>query len=127
MERVPATELRPTQLYVSAEKLRGVLGWFDADDPEYGPLPAFRHEGEWYLADGHTRAFVAWLAGADRISVERDRTVRTEHDFGVYRQCIRWCAEAGVERVPDLRGRVVGAEAYERRWVERCRRAGEGD
>lgn len=123
MATVAVAELHPTQLYLSAEKLRGVLEWFDVEDPAYGPLPAFRHQGEWYLADGHSRAFVAWLAGAERMPVERDRTVRTDHDFEVYGQCIRWCAEAGVTGVPGLRGRVHGAAAYERRWVQRCRRA----
>ena len=125
MPTVPVTELRPSQLYLSAAKLRAVLEWFDVDEPTYGPLAAFRHDGEWYLADGHTRAFVAWLAGADRFPVERDRSVRTDHDFAVYRRCVEWCAEAGVRTVPDLRGRVVGPDAYERRWVERCRRVAE--
>jgi len=113
--------VRPTQLYLSSEKLAGVLEWFDFDVPNYEPLPAFEHEGAWYLADGHTRAFAAALAGATTLRIEREASVRDEHDFEVYLACIDWCAEAGVETVRDLSGRVVGPETYQQRWIERCR------
>ncbi len=121
---VPIDALGPTQQYLSAGKLRDVVGWFDFDDPQdYGTLPAFEHDGEWYLADGHTRAFVAHLAGADRFRVERDPRVRTEHDFELYLTCIEWCREAGVRTVPDLAGRVLDPETFECEWVDRCHRA----
>ncbi|APW97308.1 histone acetyltransferase [Halobiforma lacisalsi AJ5] len=123
---LPRAEVRPTQLYLSSEKLAGVLEWFDFDEPEYEPLPAFEHRGAWYLADGHTRAFAASLAGVDTIRIERDPAVRETYDFEVYRRCIEWCAEAGVETVDDLHGRVVGPEAYRELWVDRCQRVGDG-
>jgi len=118
---VPTEAVRPTQLYLSTAKLAGVLEWFDPEDPNYDPLPAFRHGGEWYLADGHTRAFVAGLAGADRLRIER-APVREDHDFAVYRAAIEWCREAGIETIAGLHGRLVGPEEYERLWVDRCRR-----
>lgn len=116
-------QLRPTQLYLSSEKLEAVVEWFDFDDPRYGALPAFTHDGDWYLADGHTRAFVAYLAGAETFRVERDDDVREEYDFEEYLTCIEWCSEAGVETIPDLCGRIVSPETYEERWLERCRHA----
>jgi len=118
--RLPLLEVRPTQLYLSSRKLARVVEWFDFDEPAYGPLPAFERDGEWYLADGHTRAFVADLAGEERLSVEREEALREEHDFEVYLACIGWCADAGVETVRDLRGRVVGPDTYEECWIERC-------
>lgn len=119
---LPLDDVRPTQLYLSSEKLAGVLEWFDFDDPNYGRLPAFEHDGEWYLSDGHTRAFAAVLAGEERLRIERDPAVREEYDFDVYLACIDWCAEAGVETVRDLRGRVVEPETFVAQWVERCQR-----
>lgn len=119
--RLPIEDVHPTQLYLSSEKLAAVVDWFDFDAPRDDPLPAFEHEGEWYLSDGHTRAFAAWLAGADRIAVERDPEVREAYDFDVYLTCIEWCAEEGVETIPDLRGRVVEPATYEAVWVDRCR------
>ncbi|WP_049927764.1 hypothetical protein [Halopiger goleimassiliensis] len=123
---LPIEDVRPTQLYLSSEKLAAVLDWFDCDDPNYGTVPAFEHDGEWYLSDGHTRAFAAFLAGSETLALERDAAVRTEYDFDVYRQCIEWCQSEGVETVADFAGRVVGPEAYERLWVERCQQAGSG-
>lgn len=118
--RLPLGAVRPTQLYLSSEKLAAVVDWFDFDDPNYEPLPAFEHEGAWYLADGHTRAFAAALAGAETLRIERDAEVREKYDFEVYLACIDWCGEAGVETVLDLAGRVVGPETYRRLWVDRC-------
>lgn len=118
--QLPLDEVSPTQLYLSSEKLTGVLEWFDFDDPAYDPVPVFEHESEWYLSDGHTRAFAAALAGADTLQVERDEHLREEYDFEVYLACIDWCSEAGIETVHDLHGRVVEPETYEALWIERC-------
>jgi hypothetical protein len=117
---LPLDEVAPTQLYLSSEKLAGVLAWFDFDEPNYDPLPVFEHEGQWYFSDGHTRAFAAALAGAETLRVERDEQVREEYEFEVYLACLDWCADAGIETIHDLHGRVVDPETYEKRWVERC-------
>jgi hypothetical protein len=62
---LPIDAVRPSQLYLSGAKLASVVERFDFEDPDYDPLPAFEHEGSWYLSDGHTRAFAAYLAGAE--------------------------------------------------------------
>ena len=118
-------EVRPSQLYLSSEKLADVTAWFDFDEPNYGTLPVFDYQGSWYLSDGHTRAFAAYLAGEETLAVERDESVREEYDFEVYRACISWCEKEGVETVPDLRGRIVGPDSFQERWIERCHRVGE--
>lgn len=112
--------VRPTQLYLSSEKLADVIEWFDFDDPNYGTLPVFEHDGECYLSDGHTRAFVAFLAGETRLRIERDESLREEYDFEVYRAAISWCADAGVDTVADLRGRIVEPETFRTVWLDRC-------
>lgn len=125
VRELPIEALRPSQLYLSSEKLADVLAWFDFDDPEYGPLPAFEHEGEWYLSDGHTRAFSAYLAGEETIPVERDEEVREKYDFDVYRACISWCEEEGVESAADFCGRIVEPETFQEVWIDRCQQVGE--
>ncbi len=120
------TDVHPSQLYLSSEKLADVLAWFDFDDPAYGPLPVFEYDGEWYLSDGHTRAFVAYLAGEERLSVERDDEVREVYDFDVYLACISWCEEEGVKTIADLRGRIVEPGTFEEVWIERCKQALDG-
>jgi hypothetical protein len=123
-QELPFADVRPSQLYLSSEKLADVLEWFDFDDPEYGPLPVFEHEGEWYLSDGHTRAFAAYLAGEEALSVERDPEVREKYDFDVYLACLSWCEEEGVEKVSDFRGRIVEPETFQEVWIDRCQQAG---
>lgn len=122
-QRISLQGVRPTQLYLSGEKLAAVLAWFDPETQSYDPLPAFEYEGETYLGDGHTRAFVAWLAGAEALRLEYDQSIPTEYDFDLYRTCIQWCADAGVKTIPDLAGRLLGPDEYQTRWVEQCHRA----
>jgi hypothetical protein len=56
---------------------------------------------------------VAYLAGAETIRISRDEEVQEKYDFEVYRKCIEWCSEAGVETVADFRGRIVEPPTYE--------------
>jgi len=118
--------VQPSQLYLSSGKLASVIEWFDFDDPDYDPLPAFEHDGSWYLSDGHTRAFVAYLAGADSLRIRRDGNLREGYDFDLYLECIEWCDEAGVQSVADLRGRILEPGSFQKRWIDRCDRAADG-
>ncbi|MFB6068888.1 MAG: histone acetyltransferase [Halobacterium sp.] len=120
--RLSLDELRPSQLYLSGEKLAAAAEWFDFDEPNYGTLPVFEYDGEWFLSDGHTRAFLAHLTGFEDVRVERDDGLREEYDVGVYEAAIGWCEDEGVTRVADLAGRVVEPTTYEDVWIERCQR-----
>ena len=121
---VPIDAVRPSQLYLDARKLALVTRWFDFAEPNYDPLPVRKlgSEGDgeprWMLTDGHTRAFVAHLAGADDLRVVRDTD---ELQMGVYRQCVEWCEDEGVTEIADLAGRVLNADDFEEQWVSRCR------
>ena len=129
-------ELRSTQLYLNAGKLAAVLERVDGSDGgnggdgdetafDPGPLPVYEFDGDLHLTDGHTRAFVAYLAGVERVAVEYDADLAAKHDLALYRECVDWCDEVGVERVPDLAGRVLAPDAYEREWIDRCHRTAE--
>lgn len=125
---VPIEEVRPSQLYLDGGKLALVTRWFDFAEPNYEPLPVRRVEredgvgGEWMLTDGHTRAFVAHLAGADELRVVRDTD---DLPMGIYRRCVEWCEEEGITEIADLAGRVLNADDFEEQWVARCRETGE--
>ncbi|WP_321112836.1 hypothetical protein [Halorussus salinisoli] len=114
---VPIDAPQPSQLYLNGLKLSFVTQWFDFANPNYDPLPVRRIGGDWTLTDGHTRAFVASLSGADELRVVRDTD---DLPMDVYRACVRWCDEEGVTEIADLAGRVVNHEDFEEKWVERC-------
>jgi len=114
---VPLDDVRPSQLYVDGLKLSLVTQWFDFADPNYEALPVRKVEDEWMLTDGHTRAFVTHLAGADRLRIVRDTD---DLPMDVYRTCLDWCDEEGVTEIGDLTGRVVNHHEFEERWIARC-------
>ena len=120
---VPISAVRPSQLYLNAEKLAAVLERVGPDGLQYDPLPVYEFDGDLTLTDGHTRAFAAYLAGAEELTLAYDEDMPETPDMALYRVCIEWCTEAGVERVPDLAGRVLGPEAYDNEWIDRCHRA----
>lgn len=116
---VSIDEPQPSQLYIDADRLRDALDWFDCDDPTYDPLPVLHLGDELVLSDGHTRAFLTYLAGAETLEVVPDPD-RDELNVPLYRQCVGWCREESVTRVADLVGRVVSRETFLEQWVARC-------
>jgi hypothetical protein len=115
---VPIDRLQPSQLYISAEKLahvREAVASCSAASP--APLPVVRLGQDVVLTDGHTRVYAAWSAGQRSLRVTWDRD---ELDMGAYAICVSWCKEEGIRSIGDLQGRVVGTDAYQRLWLDRC-------
>jgi hypothetical protein len=117
---VPIDAVRPSQLYLNSAKLTAVIDWFDFDEPDYWALPVLEYNGDPYLTDGHTRAFVAYLAGVDELRVVQDDTDFDRTDRLLYHECLGWCANAGITTISDLAGRVLNPETYEEKWIDRC-------
>jgi hypothetical protein len=119
---LPIEAVQPSQLYLDGGKLADVTRWFDFAEPNYDPLPVRRvargRNETWMLTDGHTRAFVAHLAGVDELRVVRDSD---DLPMDTYRRCVEWCEDEGVTEIGDLAGRVLNADEFETRWIERCR------
>ena len=116
---VPIDEPSPSQLYIDASRLRNALEWFDFDDPTYDPIPVLHIEDEFVLSDGHTRAFLAHLAGATTIEIVPDPG-QQELNIPLYRECVDWCRNESVTQVADLAGRVVNRDTFLEQWVARC-------
>jgi hypothetical protein len=105
--------LQPSQLYISADKLRYVL-----ESPEpLEPVPIVRLGAHLIMTDGHTRAFAAWTRGQSEVPVVWDED---DMDWEAYEVCVQWCAQEGIHTVADLRDRVVDAETYQAKWLDRC-------
>lgn len=119
-ESVPIERPQPSQLYVDGERLREAVEWFDFDRPSYDPIPVLRLEGELVLADGHTRALLAYLGGASSLEIRTDLD-RDVLNIPLYRECVSWCRDESITTVADLAGRVVGGETFQEEWLGRCR------
>ncbi|WP_248907765.1 hypothetical protein [Halocatena marina] len=122
---VSIEDVCPSQLYLSSAKVGAVIEWFDFDHPDPIVLPVRDYDGDPYLTDGHTRAFVASLAGNEKLRVTRDETSFERTDLQVYHECLSWCSSAGITTISDLAGRVLSPKAYEKQWIERCHRVAE--
>ena len=115
---MPFDRLQPSQLYISAAKLRGVRGELALAGPAtLSPLPVIRLGEDVVFTVGHTRAFVAWLAGLRRVRAAWDMD---ELDTQAYEICVSWCKEEGIRTIGDLQDRVVDADAYQALWLNRC-------
>ena len=111
-------EIQPSQLYISSAKLSAVVKEIDASDYKATvPIPVKKLGDDAVLVDGHTRAYAAFLRGLSEIPVYWEDE---ELDWDAYEICVRWCREAGIHTIADLRGRVVSQEDYEKLWYGRC-------
>ena len=116
--RIRLDGLQPSQLFISAEKLKKVLSVFPDDPENLEPLPVKRLRDRTVLVDGHTRAVAAYLRGMTEIKVYWEQD---DLDWEAYDICVGWCLDEGIHGVPDLASRVVGPSEYEKLWYERCR------
>lgn len=116
----PLSLLRPSQLYVSEEKLKAVESWLSEKSvSDMEPLPVKLMGGAPVLTDGHTRAVALFRAGVTDAPI---RWETDDWDFDAIAKCVSWCEEEGVANVGDLASRVLNAEAYQKRWNDRCER-----
>lgn len=114
---MPLANLQPSQLWVSAGKLRLCREWFSGDVSTIDPIPLKLFQGRHLMTDGHTRAAMAVLAGAEKIPCYRDED---ELDMKAYAKDIEWCNDAGIHSAVDLAGRICSTKDYEVLWRKRC-------
>ena len=116
---MPLSRLHPSQLYISAEKLRQVQTWFDPKNLHaFDPLPTKAlPDGTLYLTDGHTRAVAAFMAGLTQVPVCDEEG---DWDFEGIERCVQWCDQEGADTVEKLARRVVSESDYQRLWSRRC-------
>lgn len=64
LEALTLADIQPSQFYISGEKPRRVLTWFDpADLRNFEPCPVHEFQGKAVFTDGHTRARAAYGVG----------------------------------------------------------------
>jgi len=112
------SELQPSQLYISSEKLSEVMKTFDSANPKaMEPIPIKKLGNEIIFVDGHTRAFVAFLHDFSEVPVCWEDE---ELDWDAYKVCVAWCKKERIRTIADLKNRVVPHKDYEILWYRRC-------
>lgn len=114
---LPLTSLTPSQLYISADKLKAVESWFHGDISKMEPIPVKELAGRLLMTDGHTRAMAALLQGIRSVPCIWDTDAL---DWAAYAADISMCAEEGITSVEALARRIVSAREYELLWHRRC-------
>ena len=115
---LPFSEIQPSQFFLSEKKLEEIATWFDQE--ELKPLPVKRWKGEWFLTDGHSRAFTAYLRGRSEIPVYFDRD---DINLKFYSNCIRLCKEKNIKSIADLKDSILSEEAYQTEWLDWCKKS----
>lgn len=113
-------DIQPSQFYISEEKIHAVQSWFHKDDlSNFEPIPIKELNGRIIFTDGHTRAWVAYTAGLEKVPFiwEKD-----DLDWEFYQMCVDACVERSVCTVADFEGRVLSDAEYKEKWDSWCER-----
>lgn len=111
-------DIQPSQFYLSEEKLKGVMGWFDPTDmSRFEPLPVKMLNGRVIFTDGHTRAYAAYRAGCTNVPLVWDED---ELSWDLYQICVDACLEREIRSVADLKDRILSSEEYAEKWNQWC-------
>ena len=110
-------DLQPSQLYINMDKLTAVQHQF-ALNHILEPLPVKKLASKIVLTDGHTRAFAAFLRGETSLLVYWDNDPL---DWAAYEVCVQWCLDVNIHTVADFATRIIGTDAYQKLWLDRCR------
>ncbi len=115
VHRIALKDIRPSQLYLSEQRLVRT----QQENENLEPLPVKKIANELFLTDGHHRAFTLWKKGRRKVEVYYDQD---DMDWLEYLICVDWCRKENIESISDLKGRVVFEDEFEELWIERCQR-----
>lgn len=111
---VPTESIRPSQFYVSEEKLGAVASFVHSEDDVI--IPVVRLEsGELAACDGHTRLYLAHKMGFTHV-----RAFFTTDGGKYISDFAREAEKRGILSVCDMK--VLSKDEYEEKWVGFCRK-----
>jgi len=111
------SEIQPSQLYISREKIDRISSWLKPAEHNYEPIPIKELNGHFIYTDGHTRAFLVARSGETKLKVTLDED---ELDWHLYEHCVEWCVNEKIYSVYDLQSRIVDSADYKTLWDEQC-------
>jgi hypothetical protein len=113
--RIRLEELQPTQFLLSLRKLGAAA--LEIAPAQLRPFPVRRIKERLSLTDGHHTAVLALLMGISTVTAYYDADAM---DWEAYGRCEDACRSRGVHALPDLIGRLVTDNVYQREWHGWC-------
>ena len=115
--RVNITDLHPTQLYLSENKLQAIQMLYQSvEKPNIDPISVLSFKNRLLVTDGHHRAYQALLEGRDTISAEWDKDGGDE----LYHLYAQVCEERKIYSILDLKNHILAQDEYEAKWYNWC-------
>ena len=110
--------MKPTQLYLNASKIAKVREFYTPlTIDSLPPIPIAKLNTDIIITDGHTRTYVAYIAGLDEINAFWDSLENTDIQEYIIR--LNWCKEAGIKAIFDLSSHIVRNTEYKALWLNR--------
>jgi len=112
-------DLFPSQLYLNSEKIKVLQNQINPFVLENIPPISIRKFGKKIVfLDGHTRAFLAFENGLSKVPVYWETE---EYEWELYEICIRWCQQAKILHVSELKNKILDKESFEKLWIGKCK------
>lgn len=115
-------ELFPSQLFLNREKIEYFgknINPFVLD--KIPPISIRKFGDKTVFLDGHTRAFLAYEHGLQKVPVYWEPE---EYDWELYEICIQWCIDNKIMHISDLKDRILEKATFEKRWIGKCQDLG---
>ena len=113
-------KIQPSQLYLNEDKLRSSREKLKTNGISvFKPIPIKILKNKYVATDGHHRAFVLWQNGEKKVRVEWEDE---ELDWDLYAVCVKWCEDAGIFTIGDLKDKIISNEVYKELWINRCQK-----
>ena len=115
-------ELGLNQIYLSSKKVENVRQWFSLDMLSFQPIEIYHFGDKFRITDGHSRAYVAWENGIEKIPaiISDSEIVTGELGQIQYKHDGIWCERFGLKDISFLHNRILAHDKYVELWMGRC-------
>ncbi|PEY44415.1 hypothetical protein CN354_00955 [Bacillus cereus] len=112
------SQIQPSQLFLNEAKIYKLQQSFSPQKIlTNSPLPIKQLDDRIIFTDGHTRAYMHWLANIKQIPVYWDEDPL---HYELYRLCVEWCTIQNIFHIGHLHKRILPAFQYKLEWIQKC-------
>ncbi|WP_414051422.1 hypothetical protein [Macrococcus animalis] len=114
-------DLNLTQLYLNQRKVNEVSLWLDIDTIRSTKVTVIHYNDKYYIVDGHTRCYVAYIMGIAEVPIEIYDLDVNSVEMNLYIKCMKWCKQSDIKHISDLSTRIVTESSFNKLWINKCK------